>query len=79
WSADDAFQLGFHKRDREKYLQFLAQIVINRLRREAPGRDRIPGLLKNLAKVAPEDVAAAAKKYLSKDRANILIIGKKKK
>lgn len=72
--ANDVFPLLLLAKDREQYLRVLVQTAINRLWREIPGRDRVPRLLEELEKVTPEDVKAAAEKYLSKDRANVLII-----
>ncbi len=58
-------------------LRMLAQVVINRLRREAFGSARMADLKKHLGEVTAGEVRAAARKWLAPERASVLKVGPK--
>ena len=74
-SGNDAFQLGFiPKREEKKYAQALGQVAINRARTEVAGAGRIAELMKNAEALTVDDVTSTVKKWLSKERANVVIV-----
>jgi len=56
--------------------QTIAQYAINTERYKMP-KDYYKNYLKNLASVKPEDVQAVAQKYITPERANIVVVGNK--
>lgn len=73
-SGDDLQALTWTARDRAQYLQQLAQLAINRLRREVYAGDRAESLARHLKEITPSEVRDAARKYLAPGRSNTLVV-----
>jgi predicted Zn-dependent peptidase len=72
-AGNDAFQLGFvNRKDEKKYGQVLAQVAINRVRREIGGG--LGDVPKHAEALEVEDVKAAVAKYLAKEKAAVVIV-----